>query len=380
MHRIFEEKIVRQELSGRPRPAPVVVMFAGQTGAGKSTLASAVSADLQVSDGAVEFSTDELRAYHPRLTYLLRHDVERANPLTDPDARRWVQMAVRYAIEHRYNVLYDGTLSRPDAARETAQVFRDGGYRTAVVFVATPAANSSLSVLTRYQDQVERRGHGRFIHNHDETYDGVLRTADAIDTEHLVDEVRVYRRGGTLLYANELTGQGQWQNPPGLRGAIEAERHRPRTPEEFDRFVVEVTDLADRMDPGWRDRIAAAAERAGPLLTLPRDQHDLDLLVTGLRRDPQHPDSIDKSPEIATLRELAGQRIQARLTQSHHPGRTGLAGIEAALERLRERLERPGQAVAPQPVEPSEITRARRERDRRTEGPSRGSGHRGPQV
>lgn len=247
---------------------PVAVMFGGQTGAGKSTLATAVVAELGLG-GAAVISTDTLRAYHPRLAWLLRHDEEHANEVTDPDARQWVQMAIAEAITCRVDVVVDGTLSRPEVAAQAAGVFRGGGYATAVVLVAAPAAFSRLGILQRYQAQREHRGHGRFVHNHDETYTGVLATAGALDEDRFADEVRVYRRGGVLLYANTLDNNGAWRGPAGARQAIETERSRPRSPQELTEHLQAARDLAERMDPRWHARIAEAIRAALPLTTDP---------------------------------------------------------------------------------------------------------------
>ncbi len=261
---IFWTAIVPNELSGRTVARPAVVMFGGQTGAGKSTLATAVTAELGLA-GAVTISTDALRAYHPRLSWLLRHQEQRANEFTDPDARAWVSMAIDHVVAQGYNVIFDGTLSRPEAAREAATRFAGAGYRTAVVLVATPAAFSQLGILSRYQDQREHRGHGRFVHNHDETYHGVLATAETIDAARLVDEVRVYRRGGVLLYENHLGVDEAWDQPPATTDSIDQERHRRRAATELDAFAQTATDLADRMGPDWHPQIAAAVAAAIPL-------------------------------------------------------------------------------------------------------------------
>lgn len=319
---IFADKIVPAELSAEPSPDPMAVMFAGQTGAGKSTIATAVAADLRLAGRAVTISTDAFRAHHPALPGLMRTDVERANPLTDPDARAWVGMAVAHAVRHRYDVLYDGTLSRPQAARESARTFRDGGYRVAVVFVATPAAYSRLGILQRYQDQRTKAGQGRYVHNHDETYRGVLETADVVDAECLADEVRVYARGGRLLYDNVLDADGAWRDGPGIRAAIEAERHRPRDSAELQGFAGDAADLAQEMGPDWYERIAHALDDAVPLAMTDRDRRDLSGLADRLRRgatDPRAapgpgpapdrtPTAAPASPDEPQWRALSGLR------------------------------------------------------------------------
>lgn len=263
---IFREMIIPHELVGEPQRQPVVLLLGGQTGAGKSRTKAALANALAIHGGAVDFGTDSLRVYHPMYGQLLRTDERRNNFYTDHDARRWVDKAVSYAAAQRFNVVFDSTLSRPASASAITARFRAEDYRMEAAFVAVPAALSKLGILQRYQAQLEVRGHGRvtLLSAHDDSYAGVLDTADLIDNSRLVDAVHVYRRGGELLYTNQLDADRNWQHPPETRHVIETERHRQWSNAEIKQFAADARDLAERMDPKWRPDITAAVRAAEP--------------------------------------------------------------------------------------------------------------------
>lgn len=276
-------------MRGRPSANPTVIMTAGQTGAGKSSIVTALTSDLGLSDTAVTVNTDRVRAHHPALRWLFKHDKRNAHLRTDPDARAWVGMALTHAIEQRYDVVFDGTLSRPAVAEKIAGQFRDADYQSSIVFMAVPAAYSWLGVLQRCQSHLEQTGQVWYSTNHDETYEGLLETAKLVDQKALVDQVLVYRRGGDLLYRNQKDENGQWAQPPGALAAIEAERVRPRDVEELREFSAAARSLAERMGPQWHSDIARAVELALPLASTAESREDLQDTLAQLTGQAQEP-------------------------------------------------------------------------------------------
>lgn len=279
---LFRSRVAVHELRGQSSANPTVIMTAGQTGAGKSAIVTALTSDLGLSETAVTVNTDRVRAHHPALPWLFKHDKRNAYLRTDPDARAWVGMALTHAIDHRFDVVFDGTLSRPAAAEKIAGQFRDAKYQSSIVFMAVPAAYSWLGVLQRCQAHLEQTGQVWYSTNHDETYEGLLDTAELVDQKVLVDQVLVYRRGGELLYRNQKDDQGQWMQPPGTRAAIEAERVRPRDAEELRAFSAAALALAERMGPEWHADIARAVELALPLASTADNREELQATLAQL--------------------------------------------------------------------------------------------------
>ncbi len=268
--RIFRGQIIPRELAhGVPQTDPVVVFVAGQPGAGKTKTTQMIQARLDERGGAIGINSDFYKPFHPQYARLLREDDRNAAAYTSMDGRRWMAAAEHWAIEHRVDALIETTMRDPGDFAEPARMFRDAGYRVEVAVLAVPEAQSRLGIVHRYHEQVATMGHGRLTltANHDAAYTGVLQAATDIDHNRTVDAVAVYRRGNIELYANHLRSDGAWNAPPGARRAIEAERHRPWTPEETRRFIGTLEHLSEQMGPEWRPHLAEIAVLARPFAT-----------------------------------------------------------------------------------------------------------------
>ena len=232
-HRIFHEEIVREYAQATPQQIPIAILLGGQPGAGKSHAKQLLLRNF-VDATPVDIGSDMLRPYHPQYAQLLRTDDRHADTYTDRDARAWVDMAMAFAIEHRYSIVLDSTLSRPETFQATAERLRDAGYHINVAMLAVPAPLSRLGNLQRYLAQYEVKGHGRFCvpETHDAAYAGVLNTAALVDqTARLADVVHVFRRGGPPLYTNVRAGD-IWSQPPRAVPVISSERGRVWTESE----------------------------------------------------------------------------------------------------------------------------------------------------
>lgn len=259
---IYRERIRPLLIRGEPWPAPRVTIMGGQPGSGKS-YAMAALPDSQRA--GVIIASDRLRVHHPMWPDLLRQDDTTAGTYTSHDARGWVADAIRDAIGARLNVIFDTASDDPDRVRRIIGQFRAGGYAVDMAFVATPSAVSRLSVLSRYQDERDATGGGRYVADPDRSHPGVLATAAMVDQYRLVDSVTVYSRSGQL-YRNELGPDGQWVRAPGTAAVIEAERERPWTRAESENFQRAATDLSRRMGRLWQPLIAEITRAAEPLM------------------------------------------------------------------------------------------------------------------
>ena len=102
-----------------------------------------------------------------------------------------------------------------------------------------------------------------------------------IDEQYLADAVFVYRRGGGQpLYANQLTDQGQWREPPAGRTAMETERARPWTGEETTRFRETAESLADRLPDSLRgDLVGIVSSALAHATAAAQDRSDAELVA-----------------------------------------------------------------------------------------------------
>ncbi len=224
---IFRNRIVSELFTGkRAQIAPRAIILSGQSGIGKSSTTDRIVAELGDGREPVVIGNDLLRDYYPNYRKLLRLDDPAATSYARPDRLIWIARALAYAREHGFNVILDGNTSNPISAAERIREFREAGYRVEADVVAGPRSRSRRQVLSRYLNQREREGFGRYVSEskHDSTYDGVLAAIAAIEKGRLVDRLTVNSPEGELLYANELDSTGSWLRPAGACEVIQRAR------------------------------------------------------------------------------------------------------------------------------------------------------------
>ncbi|ADB35017.1 Zeta toxin family protein [Kribbella flavida DSM 17836] len=264
--RLFRDRIVPAELTGTPQQHPIAVVVAGQPGAGKAVVSAAARDVLSERGRPVVLSTAAYEPYHPRFHEVMQREAPADGRYLRPDGRRWLAQAVGHAVNRRYDVVLESELLDPSEFEEPARKFQEAGYQVEIAFIAVHEAVSRFTVLDRYLRALEIFGHSRMAGQaeHDAGYRGVLRAAAAADGETFADRVGVFRPDGTLIYGNQRTPDGGWQQPPRAVDAITWERGRPWSVVESRLFLGSVN----------------AIERLG--LSAP-DQWIRDLTVEGAR-------------------------------------------------------------------------------------------------
>lgn len=240
---IFDRRIKPQLFAdAKTSERPVAVIFGGQPGAGKSAAVDDAVRELASRGGAAQIIGDDLRGYHPAYSRLMGQDDKTAAFYTDRDTGRWVEMAIEYAQRNRVNIVIEGTMRDADRVADTMRSLRSAEY---VIHARALAVNERLSwqgVLQRYENQKADRGSGRMTapHSHQDAYNGMPGTVERIEHEKLADRLTLYVRGGDAIYDNQLRN-GEWQQPPGARQALEDERRRRMS-------LVERRDYAEAFD------------------------------------------------------------------------------------------------------------------------------------
>lgn len=256
---------------------PTAVIFGGQPGAGKSAAVEQASAEFAKKGGAVRIIGDELRAFHPKFAELMAKDDQTAAFYTDRDSGRWIEKAIDHARKAQVNIVIEGTMRDPRKVADTMKGLLEAGYKVDARALAVNERLSWQGVLQRYESQQLDRGAGRMTTKeaHSAAYSGMLETLARIETEKLADHVKVYQRGGVLIYANEAT-EGRWSFPPEARQLVEAERSRPFTTEEradyakgFDKLAELVSRPERRASPRQIEEIAILQQAAHQQLSLP---------------------------------------------------------------------------------------------------------------
>ncbi|MDP9930625.1 zeta toxin family protein [Variovorax paradoxus] len=238
--RIFREEILPEKIKNigsnlHPVEHPTMVIIGGQPGAGKSRTMGGVERELTHQGGALKISPDDFREYHPAFEKLNIANDRTSSSFTHEDAGIWAEKLEKYGREHKLNVILEGTLRTPENAAARLQEYKAAGYTTDVRVVATNERTSWQSVHSRYESDKKKDDYGRWVpkDGHDSAYKGVLDSVERIEARKLSDRVGIYDRNGKAIYQNELKN-GQWEHGPAGRPALEGERSKPLTPEQWD--------------------------------------------------------------------------------------------------------------------------------------------------
>ncbi|MEW2497515.1 zeta toxin family protein [Streptomyces nodosus] len=220
---------VRSAVSQR---RPVVVVVAGQPGAGKKHIADLVQAALDRRGGAVRIGRDLYKPAHQHYARLLTADVRTAGALVRPDTARWQAAVEAHVRDRRFDAVVESALADPDDFRVSSRAYRAAGFRIEVVALATAEALSQLGIVDRFL--TERR----YVswQNHDDCAKDMLATLAVLEAEQLADRITVVRRDSTPLYANELTKAGRWRRRTGADRVVRAVRTLPWTAPETAAF------------------------------------------------------------------------------------------------------------------------------------------------
>ena len=319
--RLFRQRIAPVYLdASSPIAEPVAVILGGQPGSGKTLLLHDATRALQSSGSTVVINGDDLRAYHPAYGQLQTNDPLNAARYTDHDSGRWVEKLIAAAQERRVNLVIESTMRRPEVFATTSTQLAVSGYRVEAHVLAVTERLSWQGVHQRFEAMLAQGGSARFSAReaHDAGASGMLVTLFQIERDRLADRVLLATREGAVLYDNRLQPTG-WRTPPQASEIVQAERARPRSPDEL-----------AHMERSWLGVIDSMQRRSAAAADLDRvvDQAASDILHF---RGPQG--RVATAPVTA---ELAG--IPAAL-------------LEAAIRHKEGIAAGPGHAPDPQPVD-----------------------------
>lgn len=211
-----------------PQDRPVVVLVAGQPGAGKTEIADLVQASLSRRGGAVRVCRDLYKPAHPHYAALLAADVRTAGVKVRPDTSRWQAQVEEHVRAQRFDAVVESALADPADFRASSAAYRISGHRIEIVVVATAEAWSQLGTLDRLLTGAADGEEARYVGwgNLDTCAKELPGTLAVVEAEQLADRITVVRRDRTVLYDNELI-KGAWRRCTAADRAVVRERHRP---------------------------------------------------------------------------------------------------------------------------------------------------------
>ncbi|CAM5512916.1 hypothetical protein STENM223S_03146 [Streptomyces tendae] len=364
--RIFREQIAPVYLDGcTPQRAPVVVIVAGQTGAGKTAVTRMVKDTLERDGQAAWINMDFYNPHHPDYARWQAQRPQEADALVRPDGDAWWEQAQQYALEHGFHILLESAVVTPveyeDICRRVQSAQLPPGvapYRIETAFVAVPGPISRLGIMSRYLEELQERGHGRMVDPaiHDAALAGVVRGAAAFEAEGLGDYAVVLRRNGFTVHSQPIdSGQGTPADQLTLVAAIRSEHARVQSPVEAAQFAARHA-AATLIAPDFAiPELEYIAQAAAPLLPPPTAPwREASARAAQLRGTaPAEPDpTLLAHTDTDVVQFLAHTLVDRHAALSSGTAQTA-ARHEAAAERLLGELARratltPGQRAQEQ--------------------------------
>ncbi|MFB5854325.1 zeta toxin family protein [Stenotrophomonas maltophilia] len=181
------------------QPMPRAIVLAGQPGAGKGGLVTAV--EIELSDDVVKVDPDELRGAHPDARLLRQQHPYTWAGHTHEDASQWAKELRSTAVEGRRNLILDTTLGNGDSAVSLIKDLQANGYDVEIRGVVAHRLESELGVDARFSNSLDSRGFGRYVPEdvRKHVYDALPGNLDKVQAETSI-QIRLYGREGAQVY------------------------------------------------------------------------------------------------------------------------------------------------------------------------------------
>jgi hypothetical protein len=117
----------------------------------------------------------------PKYTTLIKEYPNIASSATSIDARKWFDLASKWAIQRKVDVLLESACRYPEDVASLISAFHAAGYRVLVALMAVPECLSLLGTMVRYYERLPEAKSAKVPLRvtprevHDETYASVFR-------------------------------------------------------------------------------------------------------------------------------------------------------------------------------------------------------------
>ena len=172
---------------------PIAIIDIAPPGSGKTGLNGYACAQFK-DNNAVVINSDELKPFHPRIDELAKKYPEYYTKVTNQESNFWTDNLFDVAVASRYNVIFEGT--GRNLKLLTKMMSKMHGYKIVVRGMAVNELNCLMSIIERYEGQVEQKGWGRLVMEDHfyKAYDEMLENIQAIEESGMADIVEVYTR------------------------------------------------------------------------------------------------------------------------------------------------------------------------------------------
>ena len=197
-HIRIQEDIIEMMLYGKtPVEEPKAIFDIAPPGSGKTGL-NGYGVKQFSNNNIIVINNDELKTFHPKADEISRLYPEYYIKVTNEASKVWTDALMDRALEKGYNVIYEGTGRKIKIFEKMISKMNKYGYQIIVRAMAVHELNCLMSILERYEYQVQRKGWGRLV-SVDTFYkaydDEMLDTIDIFESLKEIYAVEVYKRG-----------------------------------------------------------------------------------------------------------------------------------------------------------------------------------------
>lgn len=252
-------KRIEQEVFSRVsiQEKPIGIIVGGQPGSGKGSVISYSKRQIEEKGKNITIiTTDEYKPYHPQAIEIAQKYPTDYVEIVEQDAGAWTGKVLRKAIDEKYNFIFEGTLKN-ERILERIREMKEKGFNIVVRCLAVPRIESLISIHERYENQMQNMGWGRLIsiEHHDQAYNGVPATIDAIEKSGLCT-VEIFIRGEEIAKPQIVYSSAERNDAyPTARIALEGYRNR----EKYKTLATAKERLA-KLKQQFLDRVATEDE------------------------------------------------------------------------------------------------------------------------
>lgn len=182
-----------------PMENPTAIIDLAPPGSGKTGLNGYALSQFENAN-LVIVNNDEFKPFYPKANEIAKKYPEYYIKVTNESSKVWTDNLLYTAIEKRFNVLYEGTGRKLILFKKMIEKMK--GYKIIVRAMAVNDLNCLMSIIERYQGQINEKGWGRIVSR--ETFykayqTEMIDTIEFLEKSGLVDCVEVYMRGKTPI-------------------------------------------------------------------------------------------------------------------------------------------------------------------------------------
>lgn len=228
--RATQAHIIEMMLHGKvPCDNPIAIFDIGPSGSGKTGL-NGYAVSQFPNNNIIVVNNDELKPFYPKADEISKLYPEYYIKVTNEASKVWTDELMDEAINGRYNVLYEGTGRKIKIFERMISEMKRQGYKIVVRAMAVNELNCLMSIIERYEYQVQQKGWGRLV-SLDTFYKAysneMLDTIDAFEKSSNISLVEVYMRGTTPSQPVKIYGSDS-KEFHSARAAVIAGRERDK--------------------------------------------------------------------------------------------------------------------------------------------------------